>query len=107
MIAAVRRPSDTYWGENEKDTRMLYDGTFLRIRNVMLSYDFKCNLLKRWNFVKGLILGVSVENPYIFTSYPGYDPEVGAFGNVKTGSGIDFYSYPRPTTVSGNVKIIF
>lgn len=107
MIAAVRRPSDTYWGENEKDTRMLYDGTFLRIRNVMLSYDFKCNLLKRWNLVKGLILGVSVENPYIFTSYPGYDPEVGAFGNVKTGSGIDFYSYPRPTTVSGNVKIIF
>ena len=107
MIAAIRRPSDTYWGENEKDSRMLYDGTFLRIRNVMLSYDFKRSVLKNFRFIKGLSLGVTVENPYIFTNYPGYDPEVGAFGNVKTGSGIDFYSYPRPTTVSGNIKITF
>lgn len=107
MIAAVRRPSDAYWGENEKDTRMLYDGDFLRIRNVMISYDFKHKLLKNWDFAKGLILGISVENPYVFTNYPGYDPEVGAFGNIKTGSGIDFYSYPKPTTVSANVKVVF
>lgn len=107
MIAAVRRPSDTYWGENEKDSRMLYDGTFLRIRNIMLSYDFKRTVLKNMKFVKGFSLGVSVENPYVFTSYPGYDPEVGAFGNVKTGSGIDYYSYPRPTTVSANLKVTF
>ena len=107
MIAAVRRPSDTYWGENEKDSRMLYNGTFLRIRNIMLSYDFKHSVLKNSKFVKGLSLGVTVENPYIFTSYPGYDPEVGAFGNVKTGSGIDYYSYPRPTTVSAKVKVTF
>lgn len=107
MIAAVRRPSDTYWGENEKDSRMLYDGTFLRIRNIMVSYDFKHSVLKNTKFVKGLSLGVSVENPYVFTSYPGYDPEVGAFGNVKTGSGIDYYSYPRPTTVSANLKVTF
>lgn len=107
MIAAVRRPSDTFWGENEKDSRMLYNGTFLRIRNIMLSYDFKHSVLKNSKFVKGLSLGVTVENPYIFTSYPGYDPEVGAFGNVKTGSGIDYYSYPRPTTVSAKVKVTF
>lgn len=107
MIAAVRRPSDTYWGENEKDSRMLYNGTFLRIRNVMLAYDFKRTVLKNNKFVKGLSLGVSVENPYVFSQYPGYDPEVGAFGNVKTGSGIDFYSYPRPTTMSANLKVTF
>ncbi len=107
MVAAVRRPSDTYWGENEKDTRMLEDGTFLRLRNIMLSYDFKHSVLKNCKFIKGLNLGVIVENAYILTSYTGYDPEVGAFGNVKTGSGIDFYSYPRPTTVSGSLKITF
>lgn len=107
LIAAVRRPSDTFWGENEKDSRMLYNGTFLRIRNIMLSYNFKEKVLKKVRFVKGLSLGVSVENPYVFTRYPGYDPEVGAFGNVKTGSGIDYYSYPRPTTVSANLKVTF
>ena len=105
MIAAVRRPSDTWFGENEKDSRMLYKGDFIRIRNIMLSYDFKHSVLKKTRFVKGLSLGVIVENPYVFTSYPGYDPEVGAFANTNTGQGIDFYTYPRPMTVSGNLQI--
>ena len=107
MIAAVRRPSDTWFGENEKDSRMLYKGDFIRIRNIMLSYDFKHSVLKKTRFVKGLSLGVIVENPYVFTSYPGYDPEVGAFANTNTGQGIDFYTYPRPMTVSGNLRITF
>ena len=107
MIAAIRRPSDAYFGENEKDSRMLYSGNFLRIRNVMIAYDFKRDLLKSFKFVKGLSLGVNVENPYVFCNYPGYDPEVGAFGNVNTGSGIDFYSYPKPMTVSANLKVTF
>lgn len=107
MIAAIRRPSDAYFGENEKDSRMLYSGNFLRIRNVMIAYDFKRDLLKNFKFVKGLSLGVNVENPYVFCNYPGYDPEVGAFGNVNTGSGIDFYSYPKPMTVSANLKVTF
>ena len=62
---------------------------------------------KNNRFLKGLMLGVTVENAYIFTNYPGYDPEVGAFGNVNTGTGIDFYSYPKPMTISGNLKITF
>lgn len=107
LVAAIRRPSDAYFGENEKDSRMIYSGDFIRIRNIMLSYDFKHKLLKRSKVVKGLMLGVNIENAYVFTNYPGYDPEVGAFGNVNTGSGIDFYSYPKPMTVSGNLKITF
>lgn len=107
MIAAIRRPSDAYWGENEKDSRMLCNGDFLRIRNIMIAYDFKRDVLKNSKFVKGLSFGVNIENPYVFTSYPGYDPEVGSFGNVNTGLGIDFYSYPRPMTVSANLKMTF
>lgn len=107
LVAAVRLPSDAYWGENEKDTRMIYSGDFLRIRNISLSYDFTHSLIKNNKFLKGLMLGVTVENAYVFTNYPGYDPEVGAFGNVNTGAGIDFYSYPKPMTISGNLKITF
>ncbi len=107
MIAAVRRPSDANWGENEKDSRMLYSGDFLRIRNITISYDFKESVLRNMKFIKGLTLGVIVENPYIFTKYPGYDPEVGAWGNMQNSYGVDFYSYPKPTTISGNIKITF
>lgn len=107
LVAAIRRPSDIYWGENEKDTRMLYKGDFIRVRNIMASYDFKQSLLKNVKLIKGLSLGVIVENPFIFTEYPGYDPEVGAFGNADTSNGIDFYAYPKPMTISGNLKITF
>lgn len=106
MIAALRLPSDTNFGENEKDSRMLYKGDFLRIRNISLSYDFSPELLRKSHVIKGLSIGINVENLHVFTSYPGFDPEVGAF-NTDTGQSIDFYSYPRPTTVSANIKITF
>lgn len=106
MIAALRLPSDTNFGENEKDSRMLYKGDFLRIRNISLSYDFSPELLRKSRVIRGLSIGINVENLHVFTSYPGFDPEVGAF-NTDTGQSIDFYSYPRPTTVSANIKITF
>lgn len=106
MIAALRLPSDVNFGENEKDSRMLYKGDYLRIRNVSLSYSFSPELLRKLKVVQGLSLGVSVENLHVFTKYPGFDPEVGAF-NTDTGQSVDFYSYPRPTTISANLKIVF
>lgn len=106
MIAALRLPSDTNFGENEKDSRMLYKGDFLRIRNISLTYEFNPELLRKSRVIKGLSIGINVENLHVFTSYPGFDPEVGAF-NTDTGQSIDFYSYPRPTTVSANLKITF
>ena len=106
MIAALRLPSDTNFGENEKDSRMLYKGDFLRIRNISLTYEFNSELLRKSRVIKGLSIGINVENLHVFTSYPGFDPEVGAF-NTDTGQSIDFYSYPRPTTVSANLKITF
>ena len=69
-------------------------------------YEFNPELLRKSRVIKGLSIGINVENLHVFTSYPGFDPEVGAF-NTDTGQSIDFYSYPRPTTVSANLKITF
>jgi TonB-linked SusC/RagA family outer membrane protein len=106
MIPALRLPSDNYFGENEKDSYMLNKGDFLRVRNISLSYAFSPKTLKCFKYVNNLSLGVSVENLLVLTQYPGYDPEVGAF-NTDNGQSIDFYAYPRPTTVSANLKIVF
>lgn len=106
MIAALRLPSDLLFGENEKDSYMLHKGDFLRIRNVALSYSFSPNVLKSLKEVNNLTLGVSVENLALFTEYPGFDPEIGSF-STDNGQSIDFYSYPRPTTVTANIKVTF
>ncbi len=106
MIAALRLPSDSYFGENEKDSHMLHKGDFLRVRNIALSYTFSPKVLRWLKQVNSLSLGVSAENVFVLTNYPGYDPEVGAF-NTDTGQSIDFYAYPRPTTISANLKVVF
>jgi hypothetical protein len=71
-----------------------------------LTYSFGKGVLNTLKLVKRLTVGVNVENAHVFTSYPGFDPEIGAF-STDTGQGIDFYSYPRPTTVSANVQVTF
>ncbi len=107
MYPALRHPGDHLYGENIDDTFHLYDASFLRIRNVSLAYDFGYSVLKRSKLFKGLILGVSVENPYVFTKYPGYDPEISWLDDSASGFGRDWYAYPRPMTITGNLKITF
>ena len=106
MVAAIRLPSDVNFGENEKDSRMLYNGDFLRIRNVSLSYKFDPKILNKLKLIKSLSVGVNAENLHVFTSFPGFDPELGAF-STDTGQGVEFNSYPRPTTISANINVTF
>ena len=106
LMAQLRLPTDTYFGNVHTDDFYLEKGDFLRIRNISLNYDFKHKLLKNSKFFKGLMLGCSVENAYIFTAYTGFDPELG-WGTSNTNAGDDFYSYPRPMTITGNLKVTF
>lgn len=106
MIAAIRLPTDPNFGENRKDDRMLYDGDFLRIRNVSLTYTFDSKIVNKLKYIKGLSLRANVENLHVFTSFPGFDPELGAF-SPDTGQGVEFNSYPRPTTVSASINVTF
>jgi len=104
-IAAIRLPSDNNFGEGLANDYNIEKGDFLRIRNIMISYDAS-SLIKRYTkFIQGLNVGVNVENAYIFTGYRGFDPENAAWYTMWRGW--DMYSYPRPRTISGNIKIIF
>jgi hypothetical protein len=107
MIAANRLPSEPNWGENEKDSYMLYNGDFLRLRTIALTYDFNPKLLQKFKVVKGIQLGLYAENLHVFSSFPGFDPEMGLGNSYSSGQSIEFYSYPRPAVISGNIKITF
>ena len=67
----------------------LEDGTYLRIRNINLGYSFQG--LGGIGFEK-LRLYVSAMNPFTFTRYQGYDPEVGGDGLFLRG--VDNGNYP-------------
>ena len=65
-------------------TRFLEDGSYLRIKDVTLSYDLPSQLLDKIK-VKGARVYVSALNPYTFHNVTALDPEAGPLGNIEVG----------------------
>ncbi|MFB9897925.1 SusC/RagA family TonB-linked outer membrane protein [[Hallella] seregens] len=82
----------------------LQDGSYLRIANLIVGYDF--SKLIRFKLVSQARLYFQVQNLYTFTGYNGMDPEVG-FGEHAWMSGIDTGSYPHARTFIVGVNVKF
>lgn len=64
-------------------SRFIEDGSFLRLRNVTLSYSVPATLLERIH-LRSARITVSGDNLYTWTKFSGIDPEVDDFGTVGT-----------------------
>jgi TonB-linked SusC/RagA family outer membrane protein len=86
--------------------RYLYDGSYLRIRNVSLGYTMKPATLAKIG-VSALKLYVTGQNLFTFTKYIGYNPEVNQYGEGVTSIGLDYGSYPLSRSVVFGVNLSF
>ena len=59
----------------EFDSRLLEDASFLRLKNVMLSYSLPASLLKKTVVIRGLRVYAQAQNLFTFTNFSGLDPE--------------------------------
>jgi len=59
----------------EFDSRLLEDASFLRLKNLMLSYSLPSDLMKRTGFIRGLRVYAQGQNLLTFTNFSGLDPE--------------------------------
>lgn len=89
-------------GENAS-SRWIYDGSYIRLRNVTLGYTLPTrvsNLLK----ISSARLFVTGMNLWITTKYPG-DPEVNTavLGNIAGGQ--DFYTIPQPRSITAGLNV--
>ena len=69
----------------------MYDGSYLRLKNIQLGYTLPENITKKV-FVSKFRVYVAAENLATWTKYHGYDPEISSGG---TSLGIDYGVYPR------------
>ncbi|MCV9387013.1 SusC/RagA family TonB-linked outer membrane protein [Reichenbachiella ulvae] len=88
------------------------DGSYLRVKNVSLSYRLPSSILDRQNVVRGVTITASAQNVYTFTNYSGYDPEVGSYvgPNAQVAGGfvgVDYGRYPLTPVYSFSVGIDF
>ena len=74
----------------------IQDGSFLRIQNVNLAYDWQIG--KKW--LKSIRFFAAIDNLYTFTRFDGYDPEVGL-------DGIYWGGYPKFRKYSFGIDIQF
>ena len=59
----------------EFDSRLLEDASFLRLKNLNLSYSFPAELLKKSRIIRGLRVYAQAQNLLTFTNFSGLDPE--------------------------------
>ena len=98
-------PRPTFGGNNYMASdRFIYDGSFVRIRNVILGYT----LPSKWSekvFMNTLRIYAKVDNLYTFTKFTGYTPEIGSSNPIS--NGIDQGVYPVTSIYSFGINLIF
>ena len=90
------------YGASKVNTLTLQDASYLRLKNVQLSYDVPTAKIR---FLKALKIYATGQNLFTFTDYIGFDPEANSFGrnNVK----LDYSSYPLARTYMVGLNATF
>ena len=70
------------------------DGSYLRVKDISLSYNITGPLLKKWGVTR-LQPYFTASNLLTWTQYTGMDPEVNQWGNSGSVQGIDWGTYPQ------------
>ena len=81
------------YGGGKVNSLVLQDASYLRLKNVQLSYNLP---VQNVDFLRSVRVYATGQNLLTFTNYTGFDPEANAFGrsNVR----VDYSSYPLART---------
>ena len=91
---------------NNVSSRYLEDGSYLRLRNISLSYEIPMRLAARLNLTS-IRFFVSGDNLLTLTNYSGMDPEVSITGDSWTRPGTGDFKYPISRQVLFGVDVTF
>ncbi|WP_338874873.1 TonB-dependent receptor [Spirosoma sp. SC4-14] len=87
-------------------SRFLEDGSYLRLKNVSLGYNFPKKWISKYK-VGNARLYASATNLLTWTRYSGPDPEVSTLDGSTTAQGIDFFTFPQVKTVLVGLSLSF
>ena len=92
-------------GSEEYSSRVIEDGSYLRLKNVSLGYTVPSRSIRKAG-ISSLRVYVSADNIWTLTNYSGPDPEVSTRNSVLT-PGFDWSAYPRAYGFTAGVNITF
>ncbi|WKN29668.1 TonB-dependent receptor [Porifericola rhodea] len=107
-VPALR--SDYIADFNRESTLHLFDASYLRIKNIRLSYNIPNNLLESSNFFDRAVVYVQAQNAFTLFSdlkEAGIDPEVNNGGTDTSAQGETFFTSPQARTITVGVSLGF
>ena len=90
-----------FWSSNAN----IFKADFFRIKQMQLGYTIPSKITKK-AAISNLRLFVSLDDFFLFSKYPGLDPETAAV-NSSSGAGLDWGSYPTMQKVLLGVNLTF
>lgn len=90
----------------QNSTYYLEDGSYLRVKDISLSYDVPKNAIDKLHLTR-LMPYISFSNLLTWTNYSGRDPEVNQYGNSGGVQGIDWGTYPLNRSFVMGLKVEF
>lgn len=104
LMAKYPRPAANH--NIKHSDRFVEDGSYLRLKNIMLGYNLPVKKWKVKNWLSALKIYVSAQNLFTITGYSGMDPEVNSWGG-DTNAGLDYLTYPNVKTITFGAKVQF
>ena len=106
---SISDPNESINNATPVTSRYLKNGSYLRLNNTSLGYNFNTKSLGISRWVSAARLSVTGQNLFIVTKYTGFDPEVNIDRNISGVSsyGIDFLSYPKARSIIVGLNFSF
>jgi TonB-dependent starch-binding outer membrane protein SusC len=94
---AIEYPEESVNNPAPVSTRYLKNGSYLRLNNLAIGYNFNTTKLGIGKWVQSLRVSFTGQNLFVMTDYDGYDPEVNIDRQINgvQSYGIDYLSYPK------------
>lgn len=93
-------------------SKWVESGSFIRLKNISLSYNLPASFMKSQKLVKGVKATIGAQNVATFTNYSGFDPEIGTYvgANAYQGNqaiGLDNGRYPLTPIYTFSLNVNF
>lgn len=89
-----------YW----QSSAVVFDGSYFKIKQIQFGYNVPDRLLQKMK-LSSLRVYTSLDDFFLFTKYPGLDPE--ASSGTTQALGVDIGSYPSPKSVVFGLNLSF
>ena len=103
----VNRANRLSTGSNgEISTWHIESGSYVRIRTITLGYSVPTAISQKLRLSRARVY-VSTQNPFMFTKYSGFNPDVSSRPDNALSQGEDYGTYPLAKTTSVGINLSF